>query len=493
MFARTWSRLLFAAVVIGYLAILLANLLTRIPWADEAYVANPAWNLASHGFMGTTCIEMTRSHWTRIDQHTYNTFPVGILNLAFGYKLFGFSLVTTRLPSVLWALILLYAIYRFLIALDASPAQAALSVFLLAVDYNFMIAATFARLDMMYAALGFSALAVYAVLRPRHPATAVLASCSLAALALFTHPNGLIFIPALLVVELLGFPISIPWKTAALAVVPFAIGTACWLAYVAQDFSGALDQLHSNSYPGRLTGFLHPFAAIRDEIVDRFLTAYGLTLGAHPSGPVRARGLVMLAYVSAAILAVSIQQIRNARATRITLITLALFTAYLTFCDSTRFVYYMMLVTPLYGMLLASMLTYFWNQQKRAAVATIALCLAVLQIGGVGYRAFQNPYRNNFLPAILFLQAHASQADLVFADSAFSSRYGFDRNSKEEITLGYRSGVEPSYIVVDTEMASNMKGWKDKEPAIYAYMVRRLQTYARIYNSPSYQIYRKPE
>ncbi len=491
MSGRRITSLLLAVAAMGYLVVLLGNLFTRSPWQDEAYVANPAWNLATHGFMGTTCIEMAGSNWTGIDQRTYNTLPVGILNLALWYKIFGFSVAATRLPSVLWAMVLLYAIYRLQLALSANHLLAAASVFILAVDYNFMIAATFARVDMLYAALGFIALAVYAVWRPRNPAIAVLASCSLATLASLTHPNGVMFIPALLLLEFLGFHMSIRWKTAILAILPFAIGAACWLAYVAQDFTGAANQLHSNIHAGRLSGFLHPLAAIKDEFTKRLLTAYGLTLGEHPSGPLRARGLVMIAYVSALATALWLPQIRKTRSTKILLALLALFTVYLTFFEGTRFFYYMMLVTPLYAMLLASMLTHFWNKGQKPVVAAVAIGMAALQCGGVVYRSVQDPYRNSLLPAVSFLQGRASKKDLVFADSAFGLVYGFERNVKEEITLGYRSGVNPNYIVVDVGMTSTMIGWKTIQPEIYAYMAARLQSYLQIYNSPAYQIYRK--
>jgi len=490
-FTSDYRKLLFFIVTALYLSVLIAHLYTRAPWVDEAYVANPAWNLANHGFMGTTCIEMTGSGWTHVDRRTYNTFPVGIIALALIYKVFGFSLVMTRVPSLLWAFLTLTSIFVFTRALGASRTLAAASVILLAADYNFMMAATFGRLDMMCAALGFAALALYATFRLNRPVFAVFASCSLATLSLFTHPNGILFPPALLIVEILGFSKRLSWRVALLSLLPFAIGAGCWFLYASQDWQAAVDQLRSNTQPGRLTGFLHPLSSIRDELIFRYFTSFGLTLGEHPSGPVRARGVILVAYWGATASILCLRQLRNLRYARITLALLALDTIYFTFFEGTRFSYYIVLVTPLYAILLATVFVHLWGKNLKRTVMVAALGLIGLQLGGVVYRSAQNPIRNSFLPAVAFLKRHASPKDFVLAGSDFGFGYGFDRNVKEEITLGYRSGADPAYIVVDPNMSGNMASWKLREPAIYSFMSRKLAAYSKIYDAAGYQIYQK--
>lgn len=443
--------------------------------------------------MGTTCIEMQGSSWTRIDQHTYNTFPLGILNLAVWYRLFGVSLAVTRLPSVLWSALLLWSVYQILRALAAQRRVAILATLLLAVDYNFAVAATFARLDMMCASLGFCALATYLHFRVSKPALAVLLSCCLVALSLFTHPNGIVFPFALLSLEIVVFKGRIALRTAALGAIPFLIAGSLWLSYVSLDWHAAVEQLSSNSYPGRLTAFLHPLAAIRDEIVGRYLPAYGLTLGEHPSGPVRARGLVLIAYLIAAGAALWVPKIRNAVWAKPILILLAIFSIYFTFFDGTRFTYYVVFFTPFYAVLLAGLLDHVHKIGYQTSTILVVAMLAVLQLGGVAYRSLHSPYRGDFLNAVQFLKSRASGRDLVFADSDFGFSYGFDRNVKEDIRLGYRSGIAPDYIVVGSAMNTNMKGWKERDPAVYQFMLGRLQSYAPIYQSDLYRIYRKPQ
>lgn len=493
LFNGKLTTLLIVTAISCYLLILISNIATRAPWVDEGLVANPAWNLAINGSTGTTCIETRGSQWTRVDKHTYNTLPLGILNLALWYKLFGFSLTTTRLPSLFWATVLLISIYFFLRLHGANRALAAVSVILTAIDYNFMIAATFARVDMMCAAIGISALASFSLLRLNRPKWAVLFSSFLVMLSLLTHPNGVVFVPAVLLVELLAFRWSLSWKTAVLALLPVLTVGACWFAYLVLDWDAALDQLHSNTYPGRLTGFLHPLLAIRSELLDRYLTAFGLTLGEHPSGPLRARSIVLVAYLSGLVSILWITHLRHFRLVRLVVALLSLVSVYLTFFDGTRFTYYMVLVTPWWCTLLGVILLHLWTSCRKAFAAIVITFLAVLQTGGVLYRSAQNPYRNDLVPAVSFLQSHASKEDLVFANTDFAMAYGFDRNVKAEISLGYRSNIDPEYIVIDPNALWQMRSWRGLEPSVYRYMVARLHIYRLIYDQRGYQIYHKPQ
>ena len=106
--------LVSALIVLVYLALGVTNVVTRAPWCDEAWFANPAYNLAYKGFMGTTVLDPASSTWksvklTGIDRHTYWVMPLNLLLNAAGFKFFGFSIFPMRLLSLLWGLIALSA------------------------------------------------------------------------------------------------------------------------------------------------------------------------------------------------------------------------------------------------------------------------------------------------------------------------------------------------------------------------------------------------
>ena len=171
-----------AAPLVIFLALALGSTLTKRPWVDEAWFASPAYDLASHGRMGTHVLEPRGSHLSvlnpaasleRIDQHTYWVMPLHLLVLACSFKIAGFSLTVMRLPAVLWGLAALLAWYVIVRRLGGSRALGGLAVLLIGVDYAFVNSASDGRMDMMCASLGYLALAAYLQFRETRLMTAV--------------------------------------------------------------------------------------------------------------------------------------------------------------------------------------------------------------------------------------------------------------------------------------------------------------------------------
>ena len=186
-----------ALIVLVYLGLGLTDVFTRAPWCDEAWFGNPAYNLAYKGFMGTTVLEPASSTWknvklTGIDRHTYWVMPLNLLVNAASFRVFGFSIYSMRLISLLWGLIALCAWGVILWKLTGQPMLTLGSLGLIAVDYHFLLQASDGRMDVMTVALGWSSVAAYLLLRERSFPLAVAASQSLAAMAFFSHPNGAI-------------------------------------------------------------------------------------------------------------------------------------------------------------------------------------------------------------------------------------------------------------------------------------------------------------
>src|SRR5262245_6937153 len=109
---------------------------------------------------------------------------------AMTFRVFGFSIFSMRLVSLFWGLIALCAWGTILWKLTGQPLLTVGSVGLIAVDYHFLMQAADGRMDVMAVALGWSAVAAYLMLRERSFPLAVGVSQSLAAMAFFTHPNG---------------------------------------------------------------------------------------------------------------------------------------------------------------------------------------------------------------------------------------------------------------------------------------------------------------
>src|SRR5450432_3358303 len=80
MVMRSGSTYLFIGIVVVYLILAVACARTLMPWCDEAWFAGPAYNLMTHGYMGTPVLDPT-SGWfirdlTHIDRYTYWIMPL---------------------------------------------------------------------------------------------------------------------------------------------------------------------------------------------------------------------------------------------------------------------------------------------------------------------------------------------------------------------------------------------------------------------------------
>ena len=109
-----------------------------------------------------------------------------------------------RLLSLAWGLLALAAWGAILWKLTGRALLALGGVALIAVDYHFLMQASDGRMDAMAVALGWSGVAAYLMLRERNFTLAVAVSHTLAAMAIFTHPNG-VMIALILAVTTLYF------------------------------------------------------------------------------------------------------------------------------------------------------------------------------------------------------------------------------------------------------------------------------------------------
>ena len=95
-----WFLLAIALTLAAY-ALLLVNLArTRKPWNDEAMSASAGYTLATKGYMAIPSFDEANPGMSGIHRHMYYIFPLQIVVMAPWYRIFGFSLFTTRMLSM---------------------------------------------------------------------------------------------------------------------------------------------------------------------------------------------------------------------------------------------------------------------------------------------------------------------------------------------------------------------------------------------------------
>lgn len=494
--------LIAIASIAAYLALAVAGSLTRRPWCDEAWFANPAFNLITTGSMGSPVIEPSGTCVTGrkpgvvlggINEHTYWIMPLHVLAQAGWYRIAGFSLFSLRMLSVLWGLVALASLFFIVKSLSGSHRVALLALAFIAVDYAFVSGASFGRMDMMNAALGFAAFAAYLGLRARNLKLAVAASHALAAASVFTHPNGILPFLGLIFLTLYFDRERIKLRHALLAAAPYLIFAAGWGLYILQSPSDFLAQFGANA-SGRWSGLLSPGSLI-DEIKYRYLANFYLP--SYLSGPALLRVIIPITYfggVAAAALTPEISEHKGYRA--LLLLTLIYFVSMSVF-EGMKSYFYLVHITPLFAAVLSVWVHRCWkNRVIPARILAAGVCgFLALQVAWAISTAAKNSYEKKYIAAVDFLKQNAGPSSLIMGSAEIGFALKFPENLTDDTTLGYTTGKQADFIVVeDIYYQQSLKGFESRQPELYGYVTSLLaERYQPVYDQGSYKIYERKD
>ncbi len=490
------SRSLVLALLLSF-ALIGIRIFERSPYGDEALVAVPAWNLAQHGYAGTTVLARQTLAWKGMNRRTYNTLPGGLLYLAPWLTVFPATIVVTRLVFLLWAAVLLASGFLFLRRLTASRTQATLAVILFALHFSFILAASKSRVDVMAAALGMASLASYVELRLRGLKLAVLAAATLAVAACLTHPQGVLYAVCLLILAVHLDRRSFSPVHYALAAVPLAVFGSAWLWYLAQDPADAVSQLKQNAHgQGRFPQSFHLWHALWREIFQRYLNRDVAASGT-PAGKL----ILLLITLGSAVVTMFTAPLKRQPGIRLLLFLSAAILTLETLFENSKEHTYLIHAQLFYSALIAACVLFFWQAgrwRRYLAVLTVATYLGI-SVGGVVFRLkadFDELSEAGFRSALAFLQTHVSPRDLVSADRTFwFDCCGAAHNLVEDPELGVTTGLTPEYFVNSLKLnGERMADWEKygkEDPALLRSLQQRAAEFQLIYNYAGYQIYRR--
>lgn len=492
------NKKVFLAVILGALALFMAlaigNAIAERPQIDEGMFADPALNLSTKGFMGTTVLETQNSPLLRIDQRTYWVMPLYLVNLAGWFKIFGLSVLSMRSLSAVWGLVAIVSWFFIMLKLSGDRRIAVLTLVLLAFDYTFINGAAMGRMDMMSAALGFAAIATYLCLRERNLKLAVILSQSLIVMNGLTHPNGILAFAGLLFLTLYYDRKSINWRHVGLALIPYLVGGVTFGLWVMQDFPAFKSQFIDNALmTGRLGGFRRPWMGVVREFTDRYPHAYGLGgRSKGHTGPVYLKSLVLVAYAVGVVGALLTPSIRRKKNYCALLILTAIYFLIMALLDGQKETTYLVHLIPMYLALLAVWVHWLWMKRLvPAPLIVVGLCgLIALQIGGALLRVKQDTYHRFYMPAIDFLKQNTNEQTTIMGSSALGFGLGFPDNFVDDGRFGYKSGKRPDIIVFGEEAELSFREAETFYPHLPPYIKKLLsEDYRLIYENPSFKIY----
>lgn len=485
----------FALLVTSiYLLLACAGSLTKRPWEDEALYANPAYNLAFQGHMGTTVYELPNTTPGRMATRTYWQPPFHFVLTAVWFKLLGFGVVRLRLLSVLLGLASLVAWYSIFIDLGVSRQQSLLSCAFLSLDYFFQMGASDGRMDMLCFTMGTVGIAIYLHGAGRLSGTAMLAANALVVLSGLTHPMGVVFFAALAFLILYFDRAQISFKLIALGALPYLAGAALWGSYIIQDpgafreqFLGIVNQTRQAS--GVSTGF-YPLYAIQQEIGRRYIAAFGLG----PDVPLlnRSKGIVLMAYVVGILAIICIGRLRRDRAAFTVLLMTAIYFFATAFIATSKNYYYLPFTTiPMAACLVLACLRSGWTGARQKTLYGMLALIAVVQLAGTVYRIRQDPFHRSYMPLIRAVEQNSAPGSVVIGAAGLWLGLNPDRTLIHDTTLGCMRGTKPSLVVLEPVMGSLLEEEQRKVSAgCQACIAALIGKSTVVYNDGYYTVYR---
>lgn len=462
------------------------------PFIDEGWLASPAYNLAFHGFMGTTVLEPTGS-WLNselkgIHEYTYWVMPLHLLAQAAWYRIFGFGLVQMRLLSAVWGAIALGALYFIVERLTRNSFAASLAVLLSAFDFTFIWSAADGRMDTMCLGLGFAGLAAYLLLREESFFYSLIAGNGLMAASIFTHPNGVIW-ALFLVILVFSYDRKRLQVKHLWAVAPYAVFAAGWGMYIAKRPDYFLAQFTANSNPPsgpRGEGFIHPDRAAYLEL-HRYWSHFRHPIWAWPGWP-HSIWIPVLYWMISILAYLQFRRTRE-RALGTVFLLLVLCVFMMTFADSLKAENYLVMVMPLYAAVAAVWVSSNEYRRKRFLLGCgLLAAILVLQTTTLVEKLRVDPLRDAYRPVVAFLKTlPAVQVD---GDAVLGFELGYQRLT-DDARMGLRSGRRPEVVVVDRWYQFDYQNVFPHSDMLAYFYTRRLmeREYHPVFTRGNYTVY----
>ncbi len=479
---REWILLALTSAIFAALA--LGNLLTRAPWCDEAYFGEPAYRLSTMGQMATLVVPpspIDDPKTVGTDRYTFYAMPLHLVLQAGWYKVAGFGLTQQRLLSLFWGLVALASWWVILVVLSAPALLRIAAIAFTALDYTFIRASSDGRMDMMSAALGTLALAVFLSVQRKRYSRAVLLSAVCSAASAFTHPVGGLISTAALGIAILWFSRGRfrIWHV-LLAAVPYVLFAAAWGVYILQApdiFRGQFSSISS----GRLSAWKQPLLAIYREAAERWAGSFGL--GAS-GGLKRLKAAILLLDCAALIWSLVRLRRLEPRGLRVLPVIALVTLAILCFAEGTKSAAYLIHIVPILTVLAAVLLQAYWRTWGAVAFG-VAL---VIQIAGSAYQISRFEYAREYAPAIAFLQ---SQGGGVTGVASLGYGLGFDSRLTDDRRLGFYTGRDTRFDVIDSTYLDSYNRYRTEYPEFARYVAAKLAQRHVVFSTPLFTIYEK--
>jgi 4-amino-4-deoxy-L-arabinose transferase-like glycosyltransferase len=496
------QRICAVLIVVVYVISTLGIAFTSEPQSDESIYANPGYNLAFNGHMGTT-IQDPESFSVPVKsivERTYWQPPGYFVATSLWFRTIGFSFFRVRLFSMLFGLLAIAAWYCFAYRLQASTWTALAVAALVSVDYYFLNAAAHGRMEMMCVGLGSTAFAVYTSLRTTSLTKALFWSHSIAALAVFSHPASIVFIGGLVVLTIWldreAFSLRRLPKLIFVVSIPYLLGAVAWGLYILQapsefvnQFRGVMQANAEAFNPPGLSSNVW-IRNMQKELMFRYVGPFGLGRGV--SWASRLKGGILGAYLFSIIGLLAATRFRSQR--NKTVFPLLVLSAFILLAEvsPSKYYYYLPYTTVMMAASLGVLLGSVFEDgrlQRRFMFLAIFL-IGGVQLAGTAYVVRQDPYHRKFLPAINATLKNSSEGSLVIGPQYFwLALWNQPRIFLADATVGFFNGKKPQLFVIDTAYQAFHDLDKDRNAPAYRHVEETIKNSRLVFRNETYRVY----
>lgn len=479
---RRWWVVALGGAVLVYLVLALWLAYTKTPWCDEGWFANPAYNLAFHGNLGSNVLEPSgfylNAYFRGVQERTYYVIPSHFIALAAWFRVFGMTAFSARAYSICWGALTLPILFYILQRLFPDRRVAALGTLLTAIDFIFLWSTADTRMEAPANALALCSLAAYLHWREKRYRKAVFYSQILGAAAVFMHPNAALVV---LVLGLMAWGFdrqclrSCRLREVALAAAPYLVFGLLWSVYILRspaDFRAQFLANVAGHNSERFTRILQPASAIISEI-DRHLGAYciGGLWGQVMEGWM---GLVPLLYIPAIIWLLI--KVRRDQQPLYILATYTVAMAFgMTFLNGFKGYFYLIYVVPLYDAVLSLWLLSLWKRgaSGKLIAGFLGLAFVSLQLAISMLHIRADEYHRNYEPTIQEVARDRALGKSIVGTAALGFGLGFT-GFQDDVRLGMYSGLSPDVVVIDRAYRMYSGFYATEEPAVFQHIVTLL-------------------
>jgi hypothetical protein len=493
-----------AVALVAYLVFAGALAYTKRPWADEAWFANMALNIAENGKTGISVLHpkgnanMLGREYRNIDQEYYAWVPVQQAFYALFYKIAGFGVLRMRALSLLWGIVVLVSWFCTVHLLTGERELAALTAALLAADFPLLYAASDGRMDIMCAALSYGALAVYLRLREQRLTQAILLSQALAVTAGLTHPIGAIGFITLFALTVFLDRRRLAWRHLIAAGGVYLFAAAAAAAYMLQNVDLFREHL-GTALTGRLGVVQSTGNTFIRELTVKYKDFYAPAYAPTPLNLVRLT--IPLGYLASLAACLVLRPLRQARGLLVLAGMAVVSQLSMAVLDSGKLYYYLVHSTPYYAAVLATATGVAWKtgHPLRYASTALAALLVLLQWGWVAVTARKDGYHNSFLPMVEYVRrqipSSPAQPYRITASAELGFALGFGEPLRDDALIGYQSGRHPDLIVFEERSyESHLEGFSINRPEVAHYIRRLLATdFVQTFTDGYYKVYTRKQ